>query len=82
MCVRSEFQIVDVKNGIVFIRDMNKGRLTVTNDAENVVRFVHKTYKDKRMVYLDTMGVWSELRHDNGTFTGSKPYNGWVPFKV
>jgi hypothetical protein len=76
----SDYQIVEFRDGVVFIRDMNKGRVSLTNDAENVCLDVNEEYPYARIVYRDTVGDWCELKHSNGKFLGYKPYFGWKPF--
>lgn len=49
------------------------GSVSITNDAENVVREVVERYGNKRIFYTDTMGNIDELVHENGEFTGFAP---------
>jgi len=58
---------------MVFIVDNDVG-VTITNDAENVVKDVLAKYSNHRIIYRDTDGNWDELLHWNGTFTGFAPY--------
>jgi len=58
---------------MVFIVDNDVG-MSVTNDAENVVVDVLRTYPNHRIIYRDTMGQWDELLHHNGQFAGFAPY--------
>ena len=57
----------------VFIIDCD-GPMSVTNDAEAVVKFINDMYPGRRIIYCDTMGNWDELLHTNGTFNGFAPY--------
>lgn len=66
---RSDWTAVDVQPGVVFIVDNDKG-ITVTNDAENVVKDVVRAWPNRRIVYRDTDRQWSELRHDGAQFIG------------
>lgn len=48
-------------------------RLTVTNDAEHVVKLLHdwQMLGTRRLFYKDTDGMMCELKHDgNGKLTG------------
>jgi hypothetical protein len=63
----------------VFIRDLNRGRMSVTNDAEAVVREVNFSFPGKRIVYQDSDGFWDELLHENGVFKGFDHYKGAKP---
>lgn len=67
---RSDFCIDTITDDVVFIHDMclMYQRMSVTNDAENVVREVYITYGNKRIMYRDTDGQWDELVHANGVF--------------
>ena len=58
----------------LFIVDNDVG-MTITNDAENVVKDVLSKYPEHRIIYQDTDGNWDELLHQNGEFAGFKPYN-------
>lgn len=77
--VRSDYEVVRVTPEIVFIDDLCDGRMSVTNDAENVVREVAKSFPGRRVVYRDSDGNWDELLHAGGRFTGFCPYNGETP---
>ena len=82
---RSDFRIVKVTNGKIFIEDLNLGHLSVTNDAEAVVDSVCDWAKsvggetDPRIIYRDSDGKWDELAHTGGAFTGFLPYNEDLP---
>jgi len=68
MRMRSQWRLVEVKNGIAFIEDMD-GPRSVTNDAENVysdiqhamAAMVAENSCDVRVVYRDTEGSWWEI---------------------
>jgi uncharacterized protein involved in tellurium resistance len=65
--VRSDFNILFHKD-IIFVVDLDLGRMSVTNDAERVTSFVVERHGNHRVIYKDSMGNWHELLHDNGTF--------------
>lgn len=70
----SEYNVVAVENGIVFIVDTDRGdRRSVTNDAERVVMELNNIYPGQRIMYRDSMLKWDELVHDNGNFKGYRP---------
>jgi hypothetical protein len=71
---RSSYYVDRITEDTVRIVDMDHGK-SVTNDAENVVEELYKQYGNRRFIYLDTMGRWDELAHDNGKFTGFRPFN-------
>ena len=81
---RSDWQVTDVNeaHGIVFVEDLNLGRMTVTNDAENVYAAIIKIYGiGTRVVYRDSEGEQSEMIEVVnwlGTNIGFKPWNGLV----
>lgn len=64
---------------IIFIRDLDLGKVSVTNDAEAVVREVNFAHPGKRIVYQDSDGFWDELIHDDGNFIEFGTYNGPHP---
>jgi hypothetical protein len=76
--LKADFSLVMNTPDWVLIRDnaVEKQTMSVTNDAENVVRFL----KDKAILisnsilyYIDTDGRVDILKHDgNGNFTGFK----------
>jgi hypothetical protein len=66
--IRSEFAIVRVDTDKVLIRDLNRGAMSVTNDAERVVESLFNNFGNRKFIYQDSMGEWSELLHENGTF--------------
>jgi hypothetical protein len=52
------------------------GEVSVTNDAEAVVRYCGEVYgpiKGRRIVYRDTVGEWAELVHDGAAFVKFAP---------
>lgn len=78
---RAHYDIVKTAAGIVWIRDrVEDGVISVTNDAENVVKELHCRYPGFRVIYQDTEGEWDELKHDGlGTFTGFAPARDMDP---
>ena len=68
--MKSSFSITEIKDDRVVILDNNLGGRSVTNDAENVVEYLHSVYGNRRIFYIDTEGVLDELRHNNGNFVG------------
>ena len=75
----ADFEIVKVSPEIIWIRDLNLGNISVTNDAEGVCRRVWHEYPGRRIIYQDSEGDWSELKHDGGKFTGFAPARDMVP---
>lgn len=58
----------DAKNNIVYIEDLSNrtGSMTITNDAENVVRHCREVYGSLiRIVYKDTNQEWWEIDWDH-----------------
>ena len=63
--LRCDYEIIGTKDGIVFLRDLNLGRTSVTNDAEAVVERMKTQFGLKvRIVYQDSEGEWSEIVWD------------------
>ncbi len=75
----SDFEVVKVLFDRVFIIDLNRGNVSVTNDAESVRLRVSKAHGNRRIVYRDSDGNWDELLHDNGNFVGFAPYREATP---
>lgn len=59
---RSDYDIVFVNQDKVFIVDLDLGNKSVTNDAENVYEDISNLYPKKRLIYLDTLGEWDEIK--------------------
>ena len=85
---RWELTHIDDYRGIVFITDLNLGQVSVTNDAENVVRRLYdelsynvndKKVAHYRYFYRDSDGCWDELLHTCGNFTGFHSGGGIHP---
>jgi hypothetical protein len=61
----SQFSLVDMQDNIVFIRDLDSGGRSVTNDAERVWQQCQDRYglpnKPVRVVYRDSAGEWGEI---------------------
>lgn len=70
---KADFDVLGFTDFEVFIVD-NDGELSVTNDAEAVVKYLNGKFSDRRIFYRDTMGNWDELKHDNRKkFIGFSP---------
>ena len=71
MKTQSDYGIAKVneENKIVYIRDLDMGNVSVTNDAEAVCKKINSEYPGYRIIYMDSEGIWSELVHNSGTFT-------------
>ena len=82
--IRCDYEIVGTEDGIIFLRDLNFGRMSVTNDAEAVVEHIKFQYgRDARIVYQDSEGEWSEIVRDFGPYdipmsVHFKPWHGMV----
>lgn len=80
--LRCEFDWIEITEDIVFIRDLNNGRRSVTNDAEEVYRWINQiAYPGRRVVYQDSEGEWSEMlpiENWMGKTIGFRPWNGRV----
>lgn len=52
-----------IQGDTVKIIDLNRGNISVTNDAENVLTEIQSTENilDKRIIYRDSMDEWCEL---------------------
>ena len=77
MSRHAEWEVVNKKDGIVLIRDLDRsGCLSITNDAEYVFGYINR-YTPWRVVYQDTLGEWAEIVRDN------RPLGSWgsISFK-
>ena len=65
----SDWEFVRQEGNVVFIRDLNLGRISVTNDAEEVHTDCQELYgnPDCRVVYQDSEGNWDEIVIDEIT---------------
>lgn len=61
---------------VVHLVDSDDGAMTITNDAEEVVRHLLRTFSGHRFFYTDTDGNLDELKHDGERFTGFGPGPG------
>ena len=59
----------------IHIRDLNLGRMSVTNDAENVLAAIHAEIDltGKDVTYTDSEGQVDRLIHDKGEFLRFAP---------
>lgn len=80
----AKYKVHELWGDRVFILDLN-GTLSITNDAEAVVRdVVHHLVSNNltdtlRIIYRDTLGRWDELLHNHGQFSGFAPYTEGLP---
>ena len=75
--MRANAIFVALIDGVVYIEDANDGGMSITNDAEAVVREYGK--HGHRVVSKDTMGQWDELVHEDGVFKDFATWSGWTP---
>jgi hypothetical protein len=73
MDMRTQLHVlsIDREHGIVFLEDLGGPFMSITNNAQSVLRYVQSHYGSKfRTVYRDTENEWWEItpRH----------YPGWV----
>jgi hypothetical protein len=66
-------------NGTYFIKDLDLGNKSVTNDAERVVEELVTVGWNCPIVYQDSMGEWCELVHEDDKFVGFAPHKGPQP---
>lgn len=62
--IRCNFEVVSVAIESVTIRDLNNGRMSVTNDAENVVAELRRAeilIPGRRLFYFDSQGHEDEI---------------------
>lgn len=71
---RSDFSF-SINGDIVTVQDLNLGRMSVTNDAENVIKELHEQIDltGKRVQYYDSEGQLDRLLHKDGVFAGFRP---------
>jgi hypothetical protein len=80
----SSFDLVDIQDNIVFIRDRDQGGPSITNDAEQVFRLCQERYgwpkESVRVVYCDTQGEWAEIvphPHRRGEWWSGIEFRPW-----
>jgi hypothetical protein len=81
MNTRSRWEFVGKEGNIVFIRDLDLGGRSVTNDAEAVYEECQNAHGPCRVVYQDSQGEWAEivkLINWIGETIGFRPWHGLV----
>lgn len=76
------FSVFRVTPGCVVLRDdftAENPTLTITNNAEYVVKQMVAAYPGRRIFYYDTENEIAELVHKNGEFTGFTEFNKIPP---
>jgi hypothetical protein len=70
--LRSDFKSRLAPGFSILVFDLDDGRCSVTNDAENVVPAVLEKYSPQALpiYYRDSEGWWDELQHVSGQFIG------------
>ncbi len=76
---RSSWELIWIneEQGIAFIVDLDRGGMSVTNDAENVFATVRGQYWSqgvRRVVYKDTDGEWWEIAQQSVDFNTYEIY--------
>jgi hypothetical protein len=69
------FSSETLPNGVIHIYDQSVDEISVTNDAEDVLKLLHREIglAGKRVQYTDTEGQVDRLLHENGVFKGFAP---------
>lgn len=74
--VHSKFTVPVIDDDFVILIDCDDGR-SVTNDAENVIRWLDEHLEtglsQRKVYYRDTIGKYAELVHENATFDSFSP---------
>lgn len=79
---KSDFEILeyDKVHHIVYLRDLDRGGMSITNDAEQVYQYIRNFYGGVRVVYQDSMGEWTEILQTPGQLGDWRiafaPWNG------
>lgn len=75
---RALYEVVESTPEKVVIRDIghDRGRPSVTNDAEAVVAELGPKLGSRRLFYFDSQGDLDELLHVGGVFAGFAPGPG------
>ena len=75
----SDWELVRQEGNVVFIRDLDLGRISVTNDAEEVHTDCQELYGNPscRVVYQNSEGNWDEILMDETSILAIfRPFNG------
>ena len=75
MPTRSDYQYKVIQHFILII-DLNLGRMSVTNDAENVIAEIVREgflVDNKYVMYRDSEGNYDRIRTKNERFSGFGP---------
>lgn len=81
--MKADYRVVDQTDEAVFIEDLNRGNMSITNDAEAVVENLLHVYGiTRRIIYKDSEGRWDELVHDGDKFVDFAPYKGPLPART
>lgn len=72
---RSDFRILDVTDEYIYLVDLDRDSVSVTNDAEAVVSYLDQNFdlNTRQVFYRDSMGRIDELWHEDGRFRGYAP---------
>jgi hypothetical protein len=73
MSRRACFRITEISPHHILLEDVGPWDryLTITNDAENVIRDLSPILAPgQRVLYRDSEGILTELKHKDGVFTG------------
>jgi len=71
--IRAMFHFVEMNEEKIVIADdaLMHGTMSITNDAEAVTEGLLEHFGgDRKILYYDTEGELTELRHDGKVFTG------------
>ena len=76
--IRSSFEVVEYNDLFLVIRDLDQlGKMSVTNDIENVCKYLYEEgyLKRQRLLYYDSDNRLDEVLYkNNGEFLDFTPY--------
>lgn len=73
---RARYRVESQTDDQILIKDIGGDCMSVTNDAESVVRDLHRNgiLGDRQLLYIDSEGSVDEIKHDGkGVFQGFAP---------
>jgi hypothetical protein len=75
MGLPARFDIIQKTENYIVIQDLGPWdvHLTITNDAENVVKALVPYLDKRRLYYIDSEGEMDELLVEDGKFVGFAP---------
>lgn len=60
--MKADYAVIAVERDRVFVVDLEMSGVTIADSAVSVVADLQRRYRQRRVIYRDSSGAWTEMR--------------------